>query len=221
MNHSYTPKTNSSRRPFVITSSGAHHQRHRQIIVIELTTPYVQDHSSVLFVHSAYRQTSLNIGSKVKEEMASNQSSSPLVVGLIVVVMIVSMVSVVSLTYAFTHTSAATGVTVTQTEVAVTETSTQTQTEILQVPGNSYSTRPSTNRYATRQGSGQPPTSTVQASEYGLVESNGWMQTENGCQIQLINMPAGYAGQSVTVYGTITYTNTNVCPTSIIVSSVT
>jgi hypothetical protein len=156
--------------------------------------------------------------------MASNQSSSPLVVGLIVVVMIVSMVSVVSLTYAFTHTSAATAVTVTQTEVAVeTETSTQTQTRILQVPGNSYATRPSQapgNRYPTRPSNGQPPTSTIQASEYGLVESNGWMQTQNGCQIQLINMPAGYAGQYVTVYGTITYTNTNVCPTSIIVSTV-
>jgi hypothetical protein len=154
--------------------------------------------------------------------MASNQSSSPLVVGLIVVVMIVSMVSVVSLTYAFTHTSAATAVTVTQTEVAV-ETSTQTQTQILQVPGNSYAPRPSQapgNRYQTRPSSGQPPTSTVQASEYGLVESNGWMQTQNGCQIQLINMPAGYAGQYVTVYGTITYTNANTCPTSIIVSTV-
>jgi len=177
--------------------------------------------------------------------MASNQSFSPLVVGLIVVVMIVSMVSVVSLTYAFTHASAATGVTVTQTEVAVeTETSTQTQTQILQVPvtqtqtqilqvpviqtqtqilqvpGYSYAPRPTSNRYPTRPSSGQPPTSTVQASEYGLVESNGWMQTQNGCQIHLINMPSGYAGQYVTVYGTITYTNTNICPTSIIVSTV-
>jgi hypothetical protein len=151
--------------------------------------------------------------------MASNESSGSLVVGLIVVVMIVSMVSVVSLTYAFTHTSAPTGVTVTQTEVAVeTETSTQTQTQILQAQGNSYPTRPS------RPSSGQPrqpPTSTMQASEYGLVTSNGWMQTQNGCQIQLINMPSGYAGQYVTVYGTITYTNTNTCPTNIIVSSVT
>jgi hypothetical protein len=159
--------------------------------------------------------------------MASNQSSGPLVVGLIVVVMIISMVSVVSLTYAFTRTSAVAGVTVTQTEVAVeTETSTQTQTEILQVPGNSYATRQSQapgNRYVTRPSrpsNGQTPTSTIQASEYGLVESNGWMQTQNGCQIQLINMPAGYAGQYVTVYGTILYINTNTCPTSITVSSV-
>jgi hypothetical protein len=161
-----------------------------------------------------------------------------------VVVMIVSMVSAVSLTYAFTHASAAAGVTVTQTEVAVeTETSTQTQilqvpvtqtqtqvlqvpvtqtqTQILQVPSYSYAPRPSSSRYPTRPSSGQPPTSTVQASEYGLVESNGWMQTQNGCQIQLISMPSGYAGQYVTVYGTITYTNTNACPTSIIVSTVT
>ena len=166
--------------------------------------------------------------------MATNQSYGPLVVGLIVVVLIVSVISVVSLTYAFTRTSTVTGVTVTQTEVAVqTEISTQTQTQILQVPGSSYPTKPSQvpstvgNRYPTRPSrpsrpsNGQPPTSTVQASEYGLVELNGWMQTSNGCQIQLFNMPAGYVGQYVTVYGTIPYTNTNACPTSITVSSVT
>jgi len=161
--------------------------------------------------------------------MATNQSYSSLVVGLIVVVMIVSVISVVSLTYAFTRTSTVTGVTVTQTEVVVqTEISTQTQTQILQAPGSSYATRPSQvqvpgNRYPTRPSrpsNGQPPTTTIQTSEYGLVELNGWMQTQNGCQIQLINMPAGYVGQYVTVYGTISYTSSNACPTSIIVSTV-
>lgn len=54
-----------------------------------------------------------------------------------------------------------------------------------------------------------------QISQSGYVVSDTILDA-NGCYIQLINMPPGYSGQSVTVWGAASYTNSNSCPVSTI-----